>query len=107
KAISMPHGVPSTSDRRLIELENQVQSMMEAHLAQTKPVQVNKIASSCEICSGPHDTQYFMEDPERAFVEYASTRTDEAKNKWYTFKPEENNLGDTYNPSWKSHQNLR
>ncbi|GKA11784.1 MAK10-like protein [Tanacetum coccineum] len=107
KAISMPHGVPSTSDCRLIKLENQVQSMMEAHLAQTKPVQVNKIASSCEICSGPHDTQYCMEDPERAFVEYASTRTDEAENKWYTFKPEENNLGDTYNPSWKSHQNLR
>ncbi|GJT85059.1 DNA-directed DNA polymerase [Tanacetum coccineum] len=81
--------------------------MMEAHLAQTKPVQVNKIASSCEICSGPHDTQYCMEYPERVFVEYASTRTDEAENKWYTFKPEENNLGDTYNPSWKSHPNLR
>ncbi|GJT05215.1 hypothetical protein Tco_0839677 [Tanacetum coccineum] len=58
------------------------------------------------IC-GPHDTQYCMEDPEQAFVEYASTRTDEAGNKGYTFKPEENNLGDTYNPSWKSHPNLR
>ncbi|GKE71110.1 hypothetical protein Tco_1529182 [Tanacetum coccineum] len=44
-----------------------------------------------------------MEDPERDFVEYASTRTDEAGNKWYTFKPEENNHGDTYSPSWKSH----
>ncbi|GJY32857.1 MAK10-like protein [Tanacetum coccineum] len=27
---------------------------------------------------GPHDTQYCMEDPEQAFVEYASSRTDEA-----------------------------
>nr|GEX03487.1 protein kinase-like domain, concanavalin A-like lectin/glucanase domain protein [Tanacetum cinerariifolium] len=27
--------------------------------------------------SGPHDTQYCMEDPEQAFVEYASSRTDE------------------------------
>ncbi|GJX22812.1 hypothetical protein Tco_0227257 [Tanacetum coccineum] len=28
--------------------------------------------------SGPYDTQYCMEDPEQAFVEYASSRTDEA-----------------------------
>ncbi|GJR80663.1 hypothetical protein Tco_0151448 [Tanacetum coccineum] len=28
--------------------------------------------------SGPHDTQYCMENPEQAFVEYASSRTDEA-----------------------------
>ncbi|GJU85912.1 hypothetical protein Tco_1293458 [Tanacetum coccineum] len=56
---------------------------------------------------GPHDTQYCMEVPEQAFVEYASSRTDEAGCKWYTFKPEQNNLGDTYNPSWKSHPNLR
>ncbi|GJY08960.1 hypothetical protein Tco_0377145, partial [Tanacetum coccineum] len=27
---------------------------------------------------GPHDTQYCMEDSEQAFVEYASSRTDEA-----------------------------
>ncbi|GJW95540.1 hypothetical protein Tco_0175212 [Tanacetum coccineum] len=26
----------------------------------------------------PHDTQYCMEDPKQAFVEYASSRTDEA-----------------------------
>ncbi|GJW41921.1 hypothetical protein Tco_0070720 [Tanacetum coccineum] len=52
-------------------------------------------------------TQYCMEDPEQAFVEYASSRTDEAGGKWYTFNPEQNNLGDTYNPSWKSHPNLR
>ncbi|GJU76381.1 hypothetical protein Tco_1273451 [Tanacetum coccineum] len=107
KAIALPQDVPSTSDRRIIELENQVQRLMEAHLALTLPTQVNKITTSCEICSGPHDTQYFMEDPEQAFVEYASSRTDEAGGKCYTFKPEQNNLGDTYNPSWRSHPNLR
>ncbi|GJZ16872.1 hypothetical protein Tco_0552995, partial [Tanacetum coccineum] len=56
KAIFLPQDVPSTSDRCLIELENQVQRLMEAHLAPKSPVQVNKIASSCEICSGPYDT---------------------------------------------------
>ncbi|GJZ33526.1 hypothetical protein Tco_0578962 [Tanacetum coccineum] len=70
--------VLSTSDRHLIELENQVQRLMEAHLTPTQPTQVNKIATSCEICSGPHDTQYCMEDPEQAFAEYASSRTNEA-----------------------------
>ncbi|GJS52591.1 hypothetical protein Tco_0625953 [Tanacetum coccineum] len=48
-----------------------------------------------------------MEDPEQTFVEYASSCTDEAGGKWYTFKLEQNNFGDTYNPSWKSHPNLR
>ncbi|GKE84163.1 MAK10-like protein [Tanacetum coccineum] len=43
KAISLPQDVPSTSNRRLIELENQVQRLMEAHLAPTLPTQVNKI----------------------------------------------------------------
>ncbi|GJW15146.1 ribonuclease H-like domain-containing protein [Tanacetum coccineum] len=78
KTIALPQDVPNTSDRRLIELENQVQCLMEAYLALTQPTQVNKITTSCEICSGPHDTQYCMEDPELAFVEYASSRTDEA-----------------------------
>ncbi|GJZ37756.1 MAK10-like protein [Tanacetum coccineum] len=78
KAIALPQDVPSTSDRRLIELKNQVQCLMEAYLAPTQPTQVNKITTSCEICSGPHDTRYCMEDPEQAFVEYASSRTDEA-----------------------------
>ncbi|GJT51242.1 hypothetical protein Tco_0977399 [Tanacetum coccineum] len=64
KAIVLPQDVLSTSDRRLIELENQVQRLMEVHLAPTQPTQVNKITSSYEICSGPHDTQYCMEDPE-------------------------------------------
>ncbi|GKC33668.1 hypothetical protein Tco_1046052, partial [Tanacetum coccineum] len=79
KAISLPQDVPSTSDRHLIELENQVQCLMEAHLALTQPAQVTKITSSCEICSGPYDTQYCMENLEQAFVEYASSCTDEAR----------------------------
>ncbi|GKF21715.1 hypothetical protein Tco_0070353, partial [Tanacetum coccineum] len=78
KAISLPQDVLSTSDRRLIELENQVQRLMEGHIAPMQPTQVNKITSSCEICSVPHDTQYCMENPEQAFVEYASSCTDEA-----------------------------
>ncbi|GJV99226.1 hypothetical protein Tco_1554478 [Tanacetum coccineum] len=78
KAIALPQDVPSTSDRRLIELENQVQHLMEAHLAPMQPTQVNKITTSCEVCSGPHDTQYCMKDSEQAFIEYASSRTDEA-----------------------------
>ncbi|GKC74493.1 hypothetical protein Tco_1120376 [Tanacetum coccineum] len=72
KAITLPQDVPSTSDRRLIELKNQVQRLMEALLAPIQPTQVNKITTSCEIRSGPHDTQNCMEDPKQAFVEYAS-----------------------------------
>ncbi|GJZ24938.1 DNA-directed DNA polymerase [Tanacetum coccineum] len=80
---------------------------MEADLAPKQSVQVNKITSSCEIFIGPHDTQYCMENPEQAFVDYVSSRINEEGGKWFTFKPEENNLGDTYNPSWKSYPNLR
>nr|GEU65560.1 MAK10-like protein [Tanacetum cinerariifolium] len=70
KAISFPKDVSSTSDSHLIELGKQVQYLMEAHLAPMKPTQVNKMTTLCEICSGPHDTQYCMEDPEQASVEY-------------------------------------
>ncbi|GKA49412.1 MAK10-like protein [Tanacetum coccineum] len=62
KAISSPQYLSSTSDRRLIELENQVQRLMEAHFALAQPTQVNKITTSCEIYNGPHDTKYCMED---------------------------------------------
>nr|GEW21722.1 50S ribosomal protein L11, chloroplastic [Tanacetum cinerariifolium] len=55
-----------------------LQRLMKAHLALKSPVQVKKIASLCEIHSGPHDTQYCMENLEQAFVDYASSRTDEA-----------------------------
>ncbi|GKB06426.1 MAK10-like protein [Tanacetum coccineum] len=54
KAIALPQDVPNTSDCRLIELENQVQRLMEAYLAQ--PVRVNKVSSPCKRCNGPHDT---------------------------------------------------
>nr|GEX20142.1 hypothetical protein [Tanacetum cinerariifolium] len=63
KKISLPQDVLSTSDHRLIKFENQFQCLMEAHLAPKQPIQVNKIASLCEICSGPHDTQYCIENP--------------------------------------------
>nr|GEV51792.1 MAK10-like protein [Tanacetum cinerariifolium] len=43
KAISLPQDVLSISDRRLIKLKNQVQHLMEAHLAPTQPTQENKI----------------------------------------------------------------
>ncbi|GKE33499.1 hypothetical protein Tco_1452821, partial [Tanacetum coccineum] len=55
---------------------NQVPRLMEAHLAPKQSIQLNKITSSCEICNGPHDTQYCMENPKKAFVEYASSYTD-------------------------------
>ncbi|GKA23711.1 hypothetical protein Tco_0709744 [Tanacetum coccineum] len=38
KEISLPQDVSSTSDRRLIKLENQVQCLMEAHLAPNSSV---------------------------------------------------------------------
>ncbi|GJV55248.1 hypothetical protein Tco_1456253 [Tanacetum coccineum] len=76
--VSLPQDVPSTSDYRLIELENQVQRLMEARLSPKPSVQVNKIAFSSEIYGGPHDTQYCLENPEQAFIDYASSRTDEA-----------------------------
>nr|GEV04027.1 retrotransposon Orf1 [Tanacetum cinerariifolium] len=78
KAITLPPDVLSTSDRHLIDLKNQVQCFMEAHIARIQPNQVNKVTTLCEICSGPHETQYYMEDFEQAFVEYTSSRTDEA-----------------------------
>ncbi|GJS15758.1 MAK10-like protein [Tanacetum coccineum] len=63
--------------------QHQDESLSEAwnrfkELLQKAPHHVNKIASSCEICSDPHDTQYCMKNLEQAFVDYASLRTDEA-----------------------------
>ncbi|GKG01354.1 hypothetical protein Tco_0306059 [Tanacetum coccineum] len=66
KAISLPQDATSTFDCRLI------------YIALMQPTQVNKITSSCKIYSGPHYTQYCMENPEQAFVDYASLRTNEA-----------------------------
>ncbi|GJZ21354.1 MAK10-like protein [Tanacetum coccineum] len=47
-------------------------------IALPQDVLMNKVTTSYEICSAPHDTQYCMEDPKQAFVKYASSRTDEA-----------------------------
>ncbi|GJU49875.1 MAK10-like protein [Tanacetum coccineum] len=52
KAITLPQDDPSTSDRRLIELENQVQRLTEAHIAPTQPTQMNKITTSYEAGEG-------------------------------------------------------
>nr|GEV02598.1 hypothetical protein [Tanacetum cinerariifolium] len=43
-------------------------------------IQVNKITSSCEIYSGPHNTKYCMENHEQSFVDYASSCIDEARD---------------------------
>nr|GEV28724.1 MAK10-like protein [Tanacetum cinerariifolium] len=87
KVISLPQDVPSTSDRRLIELKNQVQCLMEAHVSPKQPVQVNKITSSCEIYNAPHDTQYCMENPKKSFVEYASLRNNKVGDRQVHYKP--------------------
>nr|GEV64111.1 hypothetical protein [Tanacetum cinerariifolium] len=84
KAITFPQDVSSTSDHCLIELETQVQHLMEAHLSPMQLSQVNKVTTSCEISSGPYDTQYCMEDPEQAFVEYASSCTNERGSRLFT-----------------------
>ncbi|GJR80025.1 hypothetical protein Tco_0150810 [Tanacetum coccineum] len=105
KAISLPRDVPSTSNRRLIELENQVQRLMEAHLAPKPSVQVNKIASSCEICSGLYDTQYCMENPEQDFVDYASSRNNKVGGKSLTTNQGPRNFNETTN-AWKDKPNF-
>ncbi|GJY10342.1 hypothetical protein Tco_0378527 [Tanacetum coccineum] len=106
KVISLPQDVLSTSDCRLIELENQVQRLMEAHLAPKLSVQVNKITSSCEICSGPHDTQYCMKNPKQAFVNYASSRNNEMgerrqSNLRTQLKQQQNDMINKINTLWR------
>ncbi|GJV38693.1 hypothetical protein Tco_1411170 [Tanacetum coccineum] len=61
KAINLPQDVPSTSDRRLIELENHVQRLMEAYFTSTQLTQVNKITVV------PTTPQYCMQDPDKPF----------------------------------------
>ncbi|GKD54044.1 MAK10-like protein [Tanacetum coccineum] len=104
KAISMPQDVPSTSDCRLIELENQVQCLMEAHLDANQPIQVNKIASSCEICSGPRDAQY-LKNPEQAFVDYVSSRSNEVGGKPFANNQGARNFNEATN-AWNDNQNF-
>nr|GEV59150.1 MAK10-like protein [Tanacetum cinerariifolium] len=57
KVISLLQDVPSTSDRRLIEFKNQVQRLMEAHLAPRKLTQVNKITSLSERNKNPSSSK--------------------------------------------------
>ncbi|GJY04657.1 hypothetical protein Tco_0370597 [Tanacetum coccineum] len=103
--IELPDGnnvVPLRSDtiRQSLCLKKSLvhPTLMEADLAPKSSVQVNKITSSCKIYSGPHDTQYFMENPKQAFVDYASSCTNEAGGKcWGAFAvgqppPEEGEL---------------
>ncbi|GJX36580.1 MAK10-like protein [Tanacetum coccineum] len=104
-AIALPQDVPSTSDRRHIKLENQVQCLMEAHFASTQPTQVNKITTSCEICSGPHDTQYCMEDPEQASVKYASSHTHKTGSRPFTINQGPRSFNEAIN-AWKEKLNF-
>ncbi|GJZ50751.1 hypothetical protein Tco_0605266 [Tanacetum coccineum] len=97
--------VPSTSNRRLIELKNQVQRLMEANLAPTQPTQVNRITTLCEICSGTHDTQYCMEDPEQTFVEYASSLIDERGSRQFTTNQGPRSFNEAAN-SWNEKPNF-
>ncbi|GKF09298.1 hypothetical protein Tco_0043522 [Tanacetum coccineum] len=78
---------------------------MEAYLDPIQPTQVNKITTSCEIYSGPHDTQYCMEDPEQAFVEYASSRTDGTRNRQFTSNQGPRSFNEAAN-SWKENLNF-
>ncbi|GJW33284.1 hypothetical protein Tco_0053316 [Tanacetum coccineum] len=78
---------------------------MEAHLAPKPSVQVNKIASSCEIYSGPHDTQFCMKNPEQAFVDYASSRNNEVGGKSFTINEEPRYFNEATN-SWKDKPNF-
>ncbi|GJY66407.1 hypothetical protein Tco_0468645 [Tanacetum coccineum] len=105
KAISLPQDVPSISNRRLVELENQVQRLMEAHLAPMQSTQVNKITSSCGIYSDPYDTQYCMENPEQAFVDYTSSHTDRTRSRQFTINQGPRNFNEAAN-AWKGNPNF-
>ncbi|GKE31358.1 MAK10-like protein, partial [Tanacetum coccineum] len=105
-AIAFPQDVSSTSDRRLIKLENQVQRLMEAHLAPTQPTRVNKVTTLCEICGGPHDTQYCMKDPKQAFEEYASSRNHDMGNRKLTTDQGPRSFNDATN-TWKDKPNFK
>ncbi|GJW85182.1 MAK10-like protein [Tanacetum coccineum] len=75
KAIALPQDVPSTSDRRLIELENQVQRLMEAHLVLTQPTQVNKSLPHVKSVVVPHDTDARLSKFEVNFKQQQSEMT--------------------------------
>ncbi|GJW51443.1 MAK10-like protein [Tanacetum coccineum] len=105
KEITLPQDVMSTSDCRLIELENQVQRLMEAYLASTQLTQVKKIIASCKICNGPHDTHNCTEGPEQACVDYASSHTNEIRDKKFISNQGPRNFNDVAN-TWKDNPNF-
>ncbi|GJU54822.1 hypothetical protein Tco_1228536 [Tanacetum coccineum] len=78
---------------------------MEAHLALKQHVQVNTVTSSCEICSGPHDTQYCLENLEQAFIDYASSRNNEMGGKQFTTNQGPRNFSEATN-AWKDKPNF-
>ncbi|GJZ75924.1 MAK10-like protein [Tanacetum coccineum] len=61
------------------------------------PTQVNKLTTLCEICSGPHDTQYCMDDSEQAYVDYSSSCTNEIGGKRFTLNQGPRNFNDAAN----------
>ncbi|GJS94296.1 hypothetical protein Tco_0801264 [Tanacetum coccineum] len=66
KAISLPQDVPSTS------------SPMHDGSSHCSYATYSSEQDHFFICSGPHDTQYYMKDPKQAFVKYVSSCTDKA-----------------------------
>jgi hypothetical protein len=56
-----------------MELEGRVKFLMKSYEAPKPLSQVNKIASSCKFCNGPHETHNCMELPKRAYNEFTSS----------------------------------
>nr|GEZ11896.1 hypothetical protein [Tanacetum cinerariifolium] len=79
-------------------------SLAPTHLAPMQPTQVNKITSSYEIYSGPHDTQSCMENPEQAFGEYTSSRTDEVKGLVSNFMASQDAILSKFEADFKQQQ---
>ena len=73
KAISLPPTDSQSSDRRMLELEDQVKFLMSSYENPKSSRQVNKVSSSCEPSYDPHNTP--TRSPEHASVDYASSRT--------------------------------
>ncbi|GKE31704.1 hypothetical protein Tco_1451026 [Tanacetum coccineum] len=98
KAISLPQDILSTSDCRLIELENQVQRLMEAHIAPKQPIQVNKITSF----SG--GKQFTMNQGQRIFNEATNVWKGKPNFNWahtQTFTSPQNGSFSTYSSSYQ------
>jgi hypothetical protein len=69
----LPSNNSSTPDRRIMELEGRVKSLMKSYEAPKSLSQVSRITSTCKVCSGPHETHNCMELPKRAFNEFTSS----------------------------------